>query len=128
MESDVPSWVEHEVILPEQYLAGARLDSPERRLCWAVLQEAVRCLQRLPQTDRRDTTRAEAWAWFCSDARSPFSFVDVCGWLDLVPQELRRRALDRVVLGHRALGRRRPGETLAAGGARALGTSMSGVP
>ena len=91
-------------VLPSQFVE-ARPRSPEQRLCLAILEDALRCLQRHPPTDRIDREREEAWAWFASDAAYPFSFVDVCFWLELNPTRLRALELERVKMGHRTVGK-----------------------
>lgn len=97
----LPSWVEPETVLPEQYLAAASRETPEHRLCLAVLEDAIRDLGRAPRGDR-DTRRRDAWAWFASDDTAwPFSFVNIAAALGLYPDQLRRTHLERVKLGHR---------------------------
>jgi hypothetical protein len=89
------------VFAPEQYLpsqlAQARRDSlicGEKALLLAVLEDAIRCL------DARSTSRAhlarEAERWVrAEDHDWPFSFVNVCGHLDVDPQQLRAALLAR---------------------------------
>lgn len=70
---------------------------PEKRLMFAVLQEAVRGLDQdiLGGTSRTAKFRSEIEEWFAAnDRRWPFSFVNICEALDLDASRL-RRALSR---------------------------------
>ncbi|MEW6271879.1 MAG: hypothetical protein AB1689_21560 [Thermodesulfobacteriota bacterium] len=86
------------------YLA-ARLDSGERRLALAVLEEALRCvLHHHGSRVRRQRTAAhEALLWIASDDDAPpFAFVRLCqlfdldpGWIrDMVRRRMRRDRLE----------------------------------
>jgi hypothetical protein len=82
------------IILPSQVLDLLRrrtLDG-EKRLCLAVLTDALVCFQRyLSATDpreRRQYQEAEAWI-MAQDRRWPFSFENVCDALGLDPAYLR---------------------------------------
>ncbi|MCC6848198.1 MAG: hypothetical protein IT294_06820 [Deltaproteobacteria bacterium] len=81
-----------DIVVPDQFFAGRALglpDSPEKRLMFAVLLDAI---SRLRQ--RRSTRGIEAEQWICDedDARI-FSFVNVCGVLGFEPRALARRLL-----------------------------------
>ena len=98
-------------VLPGQ-LEGERQQSPEQRLCWAVLEDALRCVSR--PTARaglveRHTPQATSMAaavlavetreWIASDDASwPFSFVRICDALDLSVSAL-RAGIARGMLG-----------------------------
>ncbi len=76
-----------DVVLPEQYFAGAGLglpDSPEKRLMFAVLLDAIGHLR------RRESTRAvEAEFWIRDEEdEGVFSFANVCGVLGFEPHSL----------------------------------------
>ena len=82
-----------DVMLPEQYfdrLASHTSDSPERRLLFAVLLDAVIRLQR-----RNTSGSAEAERWIRNDADSdsPFAFRNVCEALGIEPGYLKRGLL-----------------------------------
>src|SRR5262245_34786971 len=88
------------LLVPEQVLpaqvAHPRRDSlicGERALMLAVLEDAIRCLE-----TRRSRGRlaAEAERWIrADDPRWPFSFVNVCGNLDIDASRLRAALLAR---------------------------------
>jgi hypothetical protein len=82
-----------DVMLPEQYfdrLASRTSDSPERRLLFAVLLDAIIQLQR-----RNTSGSAEAERWIRNDADSdsPFAFRNVCEALGIEPGYLKRGLL-----------------------------------
>jgi hypothetical protein len=82
-----------DALLPEQYfdrLAARTSDTPERRLLFAVLLDAVIQLQR-----RNTSGAAEAERWIRSEAAtsSPFSFRNVCEALGIEPGYLQRGLL-----------------------------------
>lgn len=85
------------VVLPIQFF-GARpgfgCGRPEGALMHAVLEDAISCFQKglLPGKDRRTRRLAkEAEAWLFDDDTSwPFSFLNICAALDIVPGYLRR--------------------------------------
>lgn len=82
-----------DALLPEQYfdrLAARTSDTPERRLLFAVLLDAVIQLQR-----RNTSGCAEAERWVRNDAESdsPFAFRNVCEALGIEPAYLARGLL-----------------------------------
>ena len=82
-----------DALLPEQYfdrLAARTSDTPERRLIFAVLLDAVIQLQR-----RNTSGSAEAERWIRNEAESdsPFSFRNVCEALGIEPRYLQRGLL-----------------------------------
>jgi hypothetical protein len=82
-----------DALLPEQYfdrLSACASDTPERRLMFAVLLDAVIHLQR-----RNTTAAAEAERWIRNATAEdfPFSFRSVCEALGINPGYLRRGLL-----------------------------------
>jgi hypothetical protein len=80
-------------LLPDQYfdrLAARSYDTPEKRLMFAVLLDAVIHLQR-----RNSVGACEAEEWIRGDARdeSPFAFRNLCEALGLEPEYLSRGLL-----------------------------------
>lgn len=87
--------VEPEVILPEQ-LARRPLDTPERRLMLAVLEDALVVFQKYQRMDQRSGLLAEVESWFASDDTGwPFAFVNVCDALGIDVDWLRDRLARR---------------------------------
>lgn len=85
-------WAQMDVILPEQLASKpTALDDPERRLRLAVLEDAIREIERcraMPSLGRRGE---EALSWIASEDRAePFAFENVCDALDLDPDYIRR--------------------------------------
>lgn len=81
-----------DIVLPEQYFSGEALglpDSPEKRLMFAVLLDAI------TQLRQRQSTRAiEAEHWIRDHADGGvFSFANVCGVLGFEPGLLGRGLL-----------------------------------
>lgn len=82
-----------DALLPEQYfdrLAARTSDTPERRLLFAVLLDAVIQLQR-----RNTSGSAEAERWIRNESETdfPFSFRNVCEALGIEPGYLQRGLL-----------------------------------
>jgi len=93
--SDAEALFEDEVLLPVQYSepSKGRLLSPEHRLLWAVLEDAVGCWQANETATGGERRRVfqEAAEWFESDADdSPFAFVVICQLFGLEPEWIRR--------------------------------------
>ena len=84
-----------DAVLPEQFYEDTRSKAlePERRLMLAILTDAVRCYQAgvsLP-SGTRSQVFAEAENWlFHAPHKTPFSFEDVCGALEIDPAYLRK--------------------------------------
>jgi hypothetical protein len=76
-----------DVVLPDQFFAGGSFglpDSPEKRLMFAVLLDAI------SQLRQRESTRAiEAEFWMRDEEdEGVFSFANVCGVLGFEPRSL----------------------------------------
>jgi hypothetical protein len=83
-----------DVVLPDQYFSGEGLglpDSPEKRLMFAVLLDAI------SQLRRRESTRAvEAEFWIRDEEdEGVFSFANVCGVLGFEPRSLAEGLLSK---------------------------------
>jgi hypothetical protein len=92
--------VEEMLLVPEQFLptqlATPRRDSlisGERALMLAVLEDAIRCLERRRRSSRL-ARKAELWVR-ADDQQWPFSFVNVCANLDIDAGRLRAALLAR---------------------------------
>jgi hypothetical protein len=76
-----------DVVLPDQFFAGGMLglpDSPEKRLMFAVLLDAISQLRQ-----RQSTRGIEAEQWIRDEAdEGVFSFANVCGVLGFEPRSL----------------------------------------
>ncbi len=87
------SWAQMDVLLPEQLHSRAPgRGDPERRLRLAVLEDAIRDMQRyVGATSRRERALYDdALAWFLTDDRAEtFSFQNVCDALDLDAEYIR---------------------------------------
>jgi hypothetical protein len=99
LKDKVFSLFEPDALLPVQYFETLRRKvplEPEKRLMWAILQDAVDCYQKYLADPRDKTseefTEVESWItesdsdWFCS-------FDNVCETLGIDPQYLRRGLL-----------------------------------
>ena len=90
------SGFEAEPILPSQFFEGRKKDEapvPEKRLMLAVLTDAVRCYQVGCDTQKTSRVRAfrEAEQWlFDTKGYGPFSCENVCNFLDITPEYLRK--------------------------------------
>ena len=84
-------------ILPEQFFPPVHYKNQRRgetALLYAILEDAVRCLEieeqkKRSRNQRRMAQEAEAWL-FVDDYERPFSFVNICDHLGLDPAYLRR--------------------------------------
>jgi hypothetical protein len=93
---DLPSIFQGIGILPTQYGNMGRRKLPaegERKLLFAVLEDAIRCYLKHRDSDplcRMDPEYLEAAEWLSSDEENgPFSFVRVCDALNINADELR---------------------------------------
>ena len=94
--SEPKSWFEPEQMLPAQFFAGTAVESPERRLVLAVLEDAVNVYRRTARKTSKISRaqRREVETWFASNDRSwPFAFLNVCDVLGIEASAL-RSALD----------------------------------
>lgn len=127
------------VILPAQYFIAPQKLSPEQGLMMAILEDAVRCIDKYRfQTGahgRRIFLEAKHWL-LASEPQWPYSFECICAALDLdagaVLQRLRLVPPRPAVSAIRAIGAaRRAGPTLATCasrlmvGAREMGNGRS---
>ena len=82
------------VILPSQDFTSPKQFAPERRLMTAVLDDAVRCVEkyRFPTDARGRRLFDEAKQWLlATDAHWPYSFERICAVLDLDANAVRHR-------------------------------------
>jgi hypothetical protein len=79
---DLPSFFQGIGILPAQHASMCRKKLPaegERKLLFAVLEDAIRCYLKNRDRGQSDPDFLEAAEWLRSDEESgPFSFVRVC--------------------------------------------------
>ncbi len=99
------SGVPEDLLVPEAALPSqfhdiwhrSRAISPERSLALAVLSQAMIDLQKYRYAKRRRQQRLfmEAYEWVGSEDRSwPFSFTNLCEYLDLPVDPLRQRLIE----------------------------------
>jgi hypothetical protein len=91
---DLPSIFQGIGILPAQYASIGRRKLPaegERKLLFAVLEDAIRCyIKNRDRACRDDAEFLEVAAWLSSDEESgPFSYIRVCEALGINPERLR---------------------------------------
>ncbi len=90
---DLPSFFQGIGILPAQYGTMCRKKLPaegERKLLFAVLEDAIRCYLKNRDRDQSNPEFLEAAEWLRSDEESgPFSFVRVCQALGINAERLR---------------------------------------
>jgi len=95
------------VLLPVQVVSPPA-DRWLRRLCLAILEDALGCLEGKGSPSgkpyRGEVARRarEAWEWFLSDAEYLFSFTLVCTVLDLEVEAVRSQVRQRVAQGRAA--------------------------
>jgi hypothetical protein len=93
------------VFIPEAILPAQVLHPPAeswlQRLCLAILEDALKCLEARVVRKRRVVARArhEAWAWVLSDADYCFSFPTVCAVLQLDGEAVRKQLRARFAGG-----------------------------
>ena len=103
--ADVTRLFAADVILPLQ-VVHPPVDRWLRRLCLAILEDALGCLDRKGSPGGRsrhgEVARRthEAWEWFLSDAEYCFSFTTVCSVLNLNAEAVRREVRQRVAQGN----------------------------
>lgn len=85
-------------VLPEQFYVCATGSSHPasgvRALMWAMLEDAIVCIQQqaLTPSRRRQRLAREAEQWICADNPTwVFSFLNVCAALGLEPEYLRTK-------------------------------------
>lgn len=86
-----------DVLLPEQYFGGmvgrtGRLKSPEQRLLWAILEDAINLyLGKFKIGPRLLRERNEAAGWIFDEHHDhPCDFINVCESLGLEPEYIRK--------------------------------------
>ncbi len=109
--NDLPPVFQVRTLMPVQYFTQnerRKARSPEKRLMYAILEDAVSvyCNFREPATRRQRRVYKETVDWFASDEASwVFSFRRVCDALDLDPSWIRegiRRRRENVLAASRA--------------------------
>lgn len=84
-----------ESILPVQYyesVASTRIPSGERKLLFAILEDALRCYVQAKNSAPERAECRDARKWFNERGRSDvFSFESVCANLDIDPECLRKK-------------------------------------
>jgi hypothetical protein len=111
---EVPLLLIPDAILPEQYFPGPR-DTEEvsgpRGLMLALLEDGIRCFfedRNHPSLERRRAGRqAEAWIRL-QDSSWPFSFENICQFLELDADSLREQLLESQAKSNPAKLRRSP--------------------
>jgi hypothetical protein len=94
------------VLLPEQMRERVSHDSPEKRLCLAILEDAINCLRRYryARDVRLRMMYRQARQWIHDrDCAWPFAFNNVCDFLGVDSNCLRKALLDgeqRANTGH----------------------------
>ncbi len=91
--NDLSDLLVPEALLPEQYLdqcTRAATDTPEKRLMFAVLLDAI---VQLNGRDERSAREAESWIRDVTPTNSPFSFRHICEALRIDPGYLARGLL-----------------------------------
>jgi hypothetical protein len=94
-ESSLARFTIPDVLTPAQFFDGVRKQHPEmhgmKRLQLAVLEDALRCLQRYTESRNPIHRRmfAEAEFWILDKAHGPFAFEAVCEILEIQPDHLR---------------------------------------
>jgi hypothetical protein len=92
----IASILEPDTLSLQQYLdswRGAGHLQPERRLMFAVLQDAVECFQkyRFARGNKASRLFKDATAWFFEDDyERPFSFINICESFGIDPGYLRK--------------------------------------
>jgi hypothetical protein len=85
---------EPHIVLPVQHFNPPKRLAPEHRLMMAVLDDAVRCVEkyRFPRDGRGRRLFHEAQQWLLDEEPSwPFSFERICAVLDLDANAVRHR-------------------------------------
>lgn len=96
-----------QVISPAQYFAPPKKLAPEHRLMMAVLEDAVRCVEKYRVAtyarDRRLFHEAKQWL-LAAELRWPYSFECICAVLDLDADAVRNRLRLARRSDHRGIG------------------------
>lgn len=91
-------------VLPEQVQHRSTANDGVPALMYAILDDAIACVQKPSRNRRSQRLAREAEEWiFTDDEAWPFSFVNICGALNLDPDSvrvgLRRSAQQRLGAG-----------------------------
>ncbi len=83
------------LVLPEQFFTVHQRESlrGEQALMRAIIEDAIECFQEgtFKKGRRVEHLAKEAEKWlFSNEERWPFSFVNICRFLDLEPEYIRR--------------------------------------
>ena len=95
------------VLLPAQVMSPWA-DRWLRRLCLAILEDALACLEgKRPLSSKESYGEVarrthEAWKWVMSDTTYLFSFTTVCAVLDLEVEAVRRQVRQRAITERKA--------------------------
>lgn len=94
LSPELESLFDDEALLPAQYadLVKRRPRSPEHRLLFAVLEDAVRCWQvyESASDSKKERLFGDTAEWFESDSdHTPFTFVAICQHFELDPDSIR---------------------------------------
>lgn len=99
LEDRMASLFQPDVLIAAQYFDAVRSKTgmePEKKLMFAVLEDAVRCFQDnvLERSDAKQQLFAGAEAWFLSQSDDwVFSFENICEVLGVNPEYVRRGLL-----------------------------------
>lgn len=84
-----------DVLLPSQYYDKDKATrTPIGRLMLAILEDALRCLQRRGMGTRSNLAAEEAYDWLYGAGTGIFSFDGVCDYLGIEPEYLRKGLKD----------------------------------
>ena len=106
-EGAVPWLLTPSVLLPTQ-VASSWADHWLRRLCRAILADALACLEGKGPLSNKESygevarRTHEAWEWFRSDTPYLFSFATVCAVLDLEVEAVRKQVRQRAITKRKA--------------------------
>lgn len=95
----VASLFQPDVLLPEEFIETYRRKvylEPEKRLMFAVLEDAISCYQKYiePKRPREETLFQETEEWiFAKDGPWLFSFEGICEYLGIAPDYFRKGLL-----------------------------------
>jgi len=106
-EGEVLRLLTPSVLLPAQ-VASPWADRWLRRLCRAILEDALACLEGKGPLSNKESygevarRTHEAWEWVMSDTIYLFSFATVCAVLDLEVEAVRKQVRQRAITKRKA--------------------------